>query len=163
MADDIRTDIAEAKSRMHVRMKGGREIKRLVEHLWQGETVDRMTVAKHGLGKGVIVLTNRRVFFIQQGMLAHKIEDFPIDRVTSVELSSGWATGSLSVSVPGNKAVFVNVNKHDGKDMADLIRSRIGSAPDVMAQLRELGELRDAGVVTPEEFEAKKAELLKRL
>lgn len=36
-------------------------------------------------------------------------------------------------------------------------------APDVMGQLAQLGQLRDAGIVTPEEFEAKKAELLNRL
>ncbi|WP_246458932.1 SHOCT domain-containing protein [Streptomyces himalayensis] len=32
-----------------------------------------------------------------------------------------------------------------------------------MDLLRQLGELRDAGIVTPEEFEAKKADLLRRL
>jgi hypothetical protein len=36
-------------------------------------------------------------------------------------------------------------------------------APDVMGQLAQLGQLRDAGVVTAEEFEIKKAELLGRL
>ncbi|NCD19681.1 MAG: hypothetical protein EOL89_06830, partial [Actinobacteria bacterium] len=35
--------------------------------------------------------------------------------------------------------------------------------PDPIDQLRRLGELRDAGVVTPDEFEAKKAEMLRRL
>jgi hypothetical protein len=35
--------------------------------------------------------------------------------------------------------------------------------PDPLEALRKLGELRDAGVVTPEEFEAKKALLLSRL
>lgn len=37
------------------------------------------------------------------------------------------------------------------------------SSDEIFAQLRQLGELRDAGIVTPEEFEAKKAELLARL
>lgn|SRR6266540_1217279 len=37
------------------------------------------------------------------------------------------------------------------------------STADPMEQLRKLAELRDAGVVTPEEFEAKKAELLSRM
>ncbi|NAE18234.1 DUF4429 domain-containing protein [Enterococcus hirae] len=37
------------------------------------------------------------------------------------------------------------------------------SQPDVMLQLEQLGKLRDAGVVSPEEFEAKKAELLARI
>jgi hypothetical protein len=36
-------------------------------------------------------------------------------------------------------------------------------APDPIEQLRKLGELRDLGVVTPAEFDAKKAELLARL
>lgn len=38
-----------------------------------------------------------------------------------------------------------------------------GGTDEVMALLRQLGELRDAGVLSPEEFEAKKAELLARL
>jgi hypothetical protein len=35
--------------------------------------------------------------------------------------------------------------------------------PDVFDQIRRLGELRDAGLITPGEFDAKKAELLTRL
>lgn len=37
------------------------------------------------------------------------------------------------------------------------------SGDDVISQLERLGKLRDAGVVTPEEFAAKKAEMLSRL
>lgn len=37
------------------------------------------------------------------------------------------------------------------------------AAPDLMDQLRKLGELRDAGVLTEEEFAAKKADILSRL
>lgn len=37
------------------------------------------------------------------------------------------------------------------------------AAPDVPAMLAQLGALRDQGVVTPAEFEAKKAELLARM
>ncbi|AWB88086.1 SHOCT domain-containing protein [Mycetocola zhujimingii] len=36
-------------------------------------------------------------------------------------------------------------------------------APDVLGQLTQLGQLRDAGVLTPAEFDAKKAELLARM
>ena len=37
------------------------------------------------------------------------------------------------------------------------------TAPDLLAQLKQLGELRDAGVLSEEEFAAKKAEILQRL
>ena len=36
-------------------------------------------------------------------------------------------------------------------------------APDIVEQIRKLGELRDAGLLTKEEFETKKAELLSRI
>ena len=35
--------------------------------------------------------------------------------------------------------------------------------PDILDQIRTLGELRDAGVLTPQEFESKKAALLAHL
>lgn len=41
--------------------------------------------------------------------------------------------------------------------------TRASTPEQVMALLKQLGELRDAGVVTPEEFEAKKKDLLDRL
>ncbi|WP_460773270.1 SHOCT domain-containing protein [Microbacterium sp. GXF7504] len=37
------------------------------------------------------------------------------------------------------------------------------SADEIVATLHKIGELRDGGVLTTEEFEAKKAELLSRL
>jgi Short C-terminal domain len=37
------------------------------------------------------------------------------------------------------------------------------TAPDIPDQIRKLGELRDSGVLTAEEFEAKKTELLSRM
>jgi uncharacterized membrane protein YeaQ/YmgE (transglycosylase-associated protein family) len=47
----------------------------------------------------------------------------------------------------------VGVEKRGGESSED----------DAMRRLRELGKLRDAGVITPEEFETKKAELLSRI
>jgi hypothetical protein len=41
--------------------------------------------------------------------------------------------------------------------------SPVVSAPDSMAQLKQLGELRDAGILTEEEFGAKKASILARM
>lgn len=37
------------------------------------------------------------------------------------------------------------------------------SPPDTLEQLRQLGQLRDAGKLTTQEFDDKKAELLRRL
>jgi len=174
---ELRTDIESAKAKMRVKFGGGREIKKLVDHLWEDETVERMTTGRYSNGNGLVVLTDRRLLFIREGMVSHVTEDFPLDKISSVSWSSGLALGKITVFASNNKTNIDNVNKLDGKEMVDLIRDRLSrpkestppesTAPpaqvDVVGQLKQLGELRDCGVLTPEEFETKKAELLTRL
>jgi hypothetical protein len=180
MADDMRPDIAAAKSRMNMTIGSKREMKRLPEHLWEGETVAQMTGGSYGNGTGLIVLTDRRLFFFQDGVMSKKSEDFPFTKISSVQWSSGLMFGSIVIFASGNKAEISNVDKKDGKAMVDTVRGMLSaveqsaptpataspaSAPAVslIDQIRQLGELWDAGIVTPEEFEAKKAELLSRI
>jgi hypothetical protein len=173
---ELRADIAQAKAEMRVRFGGGREIKRLLGYLWEGETVDQMTTGTYGKGTGLVVLTDRRLLFVHDGLTSKTSEDFPLDKVSSVQWSSGLLMGSIVVFASGNKSEIKNVAKDDGKEMVDKVRHRL-SAPasvstetsataqpaDPMEQLKKLGELRDAGILTPEEFEAKKTEILSRL
>lgn len=65
------------------------------------------------------------------------------------------------------------MNSEDGKEMVDVLRARLsvpkveplaaaGTAhTDIIAQIKQLGELKEAGVLSQEEFEAEKAELLR--
>lgn len=173
---DLRPDIAAAKAKMRVKFGGGREIKRLTEYLWEAEQVERMTTGAYGKGTGLIVLTDRRLLFVQHGIMSQTTEDFPLDKVSSIQWSSGMMLGTITVFATGNKAEIKNVDKGDGKEIVDLVRHRLsdktppaapaatgGGGQDVYEQLRKLGELHTAGVLTDEEFEKKKADLLGRL
>lgn len=179
----LRPDIAAAKSKMRVKFGGGREIKRLVTHLWEGEEVRWMTTGYYGKGNGLIVLTDRRLLFVMDGVMSKQTEDFPLDKISSVQWNSGLAMGTIIVFASGNKAEIKNVQKDDGKQITDLIRARLSGGPDALAspqvatqpavtvptavdpiaQLRQLGELRDAGILTEDEFASKKAEILARM
>lgn len=171
MADELRSDIAEAKARMNVKLGAGREIKRLLGHLWEGETVMAMTAGNYGRGTGLVVLTDRRLMFVQDGIMSKQSEDFPLDKISSVQWSSGLALGTITIFASGNKAEIKNVNKADGKSIVDTVRARLASppaappngGPDVMEQIRKLADLRDAGILSEDEFATKKAELLSRL
>jgi Bacterial PH domain/Short C-terminal domain len=172
---DLRADIAAAKEKMRARVGAGREIKRLTRHLWEGETVDRLTMGAYGRGTGLVVLTDRRLLFVHEGVMSQSSEDFPMDKVSSVQWRSGMLLGEIVIFASGNKTEIKNVNKDDGKEIVDTIRHRISARSDTspssansttvpadpIEQLKKLGELRDAGILTPEEFDAKKADLLK--
>jgi hypothetical protein len=137
-----------------------------------------MAGGTYGAGTGLLVLTDRRLLFLKDGIMSKTTEDFPMEKISSVQWSSGIGLGTLTVFASGNKAVIKSMNKQDGKQIADTIRARLtgttaygpvrevtGAAnePDTYEQLAKLGQLRDAGVLTSEEFDAKKAELLSRL
>ena len=77
-----------------------------------------------------------------------------------------WPDGK-SVLIEGNakherdaRIFAMEINENSGVSKTS---ESSGSELDVLETLKKLGELRDAGVVTPEEFEAKKTELLARL
>lgn len=177
--DQLRPDIQAASDRMGNRFGAKREIRKLIGYLWEGEQVEHLAGGTYGPGIGLVALTDRRLLFVKDGMMSKATEDFPIEKISSVQWNSGLVQGTLTVFASGNKAEITQIYKDDGKRIADAIRNRLSgpagtpqptpeapaAAPseDVFETLRKLGELRDLGIVTPEEFEAKKAELLRRI
>jgi Bacterial PH domain/Short C-terminal domain len=178
--EGVRDDIAAAAAKLPTTIGSGREIKKLETHLWEGERVEALLSGTYGAGQGLLTLTDRRLLFTKDGVMSTTSEDFPIEKISSVQWKGGMITGTITIFVSGNKAEIKNVDKNMGKHLVDTVRDRInaGGAPgaaapaaaapaaagdDVMDQLRKLGDLRDAGILTDEEFNAKKAELLGRL
>jgi len=170
--EELREDIAAARKQMRVKLGGGREIKKLLDHLWEGEVVHRMTTGTYGSGTGLLVLTDRRLLFVKDGIMSKTTEDFPLSKVSSIQWSSGMTMGTVVVFASGNKAEIKNVQKDDGKAIVDLIRSRLTeglpstSAPSTEAgasdvdQLVRLAELHGRGVLSDQEFAAAKAKVL---
>jgi hypothetical protein len=93
-ADGLRRDIAAAVGRMQSTLGGRKEIRHLVEYLWEGETVERMATGAYGRGQGLLVLTDRRLFFVRDGVVTKQTEDFPRPGdVGGVEFGSGDGHG----------------------------------------------------------------------
>lgn len=179
MAEDLRPDIAAAAAKLNTTIGSKREIRKLVDHLWEGERVDQLATGQYGAGMGLLARTDRRLLFLKDGWGGGTSEDFPFSKISSVQWASGMMQGTITIFASGNKAEIKSVQKDAGKSMVDALRAiiadpappasapevgaRSSSGDDVIEQIRKLGQLRDAGVVTEAEFEAKKAELLSRL
>lgn len=138
---------------------------------------------------GIFVGTDRRLVFYAKKMGGYDFESYPYGNISSFEQSKGMMGHSIRFFASGN-AVSMKWIKDDAAafgEFARLMTERAGrklpgdqtdtaqavsvsqagvaasAQDDVFEALRKLGELRDAGIVTPEEFEAKKAELLRRI
>lgn len=177
-ADQLRPDIDGAASRMSQKLGGKRELRKLPQMLQAGETVKEITTGTYGRessNTGLLVLTDQRLLFFFDGWVNSKSEDFPLEVVTTVAASSGFGVSTVTISSGGHKVEIRSCP--DGKRVAESARLELAAvrhrsaapaaptapAIDVSDQIRKLAELRDAGILTDEEFTAKKTDLLARL
>lgn len=165
-----------ANSKLKSRMGVKKELKTLPSHLSEGEQVLNLSSGMYDGANGLVVLTDRRVIFIEAGLGRSRFEDFGYDKITSVQTSSGMMFGELTIHASGNKAEMKNMLKDRAKEIGEYVRNQINApaavhtsgAPPVAApvtddpadQIRKLAALRDEGLLTDEEFQAKKRDLL---
>jgi Short C-terminal domain len=121
-----------------------------------------------------------------------KVTSFDYRNITAVEVRTSIMTGSFAIAsggVQGNERSYWGTSKSDAwhapnaipitkkqqpafQQVANFIRERSrpsaqqegdAAAPDIPDQIRKLADLRQQGILSDEEFEAKKSELLSRM
>lgn len=165
--------VEAAASRMKNKLGSKREIRSLPDHLHDGEHVDMMTAGYYGGGSGLLALTDRRLLFLRDGRMSKTVEDFTYDRITSLQWKTGMVLGTITVTVAGSSAEITNLDKTTGKEIADAARARMGTATTTAPpspgtdgpaeRLQQLAELHTAGILTDEEYQAKRAALIAEL
>lgn len=158
---------------LQAHLEVGEEVESFVEGTYEAKLMGSETVRK-----GVLVATDRRLLFFGKKMTGYDLESFPYGNISSLEQGKNMLGGTLRFFASGNTVSmkWIDVSKHNLGNFMTLVQSHMnraksntapphdaGSEPDVMDQLKKLGELRDAGIVSDDEFEAKKRELLSRL
>lgn len=155
---------------------GKREIKELPNILWEDEVLEKLVQGLYNNGNGILAATNKRLIFIDKGLLGGlKVEDFPYDKISSIQYQTGIMFGKITIFTSGNKALIDQIDKGQVKVFAEFVRARISSPMEnasasnsdtnsfnLTQQLRELAELKDSGILTDEEFQIEKKKLLNR-
>lgn len=170
------TDLPTNKLPRGWKMTVRREVKKLPGLLHDGETVLNMAQGKYDDRQGLVAVTDRRIVFLEEGMTRSRVEDFTYEKISSVQTGKSMMYGTLTIYASGNTAEVKDVMpKERAAEIGDYVRTRLSASPapavaapptdadTPMSQIAKLGELRDAGVLTDDEFNAKKAELLARL
>ena len=124
----------------------------------------------------MIVLTDERLFFFEKSLMGQEtVEEFSLKSITSVETQKKMGGERLVVTVSGNRSEIKGMIHGQADEIAREIRklntrtdpaATPPAAPtgdDPIAQLEKLTALRDRGIISPEEFKAKKSELMERI
>lgn len=153
-----------------------KEVKALPEILNDDEHIVYATSGMVDSNTVLAVLTQKRVIFIDKGLIyGIKSTEVPLDMINGVSYSKGIILGKISITNGAVTTVIDNVDKSAAPIMTEKIkataeqykqslRTPVSSSPkpvlDGPDQIRKYKSLADDGIITQEEFEAKKKQIL---
>lgn len=169
--NEIKNQIQELKLSNISNYLGRKEINELPQILAESETIDNIAQGTYNNGQGILVSTNRRLVFVDKGLLyGLKVEDFPLDKITSIQYETGLLLGEIKIHTSGNIAKIDNVEKATARAFAEFVRNKLSQPKEtttvvniqlnVLDQLEKLAKLKEQGILTQEEFDTHKKKLL---
>ncbi len=110
---------ALAKEKLAYQMGVKKELRNLPGLLHASEDVVNLARGSYDGKQGLVVVTDRRVMFLSEGIGRHKLEDFPYDKVSSVQSEKGMVNGGLKIFASVNCATRdflrpMNSNRRSG-------------------------------------------------
>ena len=126
----------------------------------------------------LIVLTNRRIIFLDKGMLYGLQQTIiDLDKVTAISGKTGLLLGEITIEASASSKTIKNVNKKtvtpftnhaqraiEARKTTASIREAVSKPQpqeeDVFSKLERLAALKERGILTDEEFSQQKARIL---
>ena len=129
-------------------------------------------------GEGIFAATDKRLIMYQKTSKAENLRIFEYDTISAVETSRSWRGAQVVISNDEKMRIgYINSQDEAVEQFTEYIRKKqvedaepSSSDPspseptsDIANQIRGLAELKDQGILTEEEFNSKKQDLLDRL
>jgi hypothetical protein len=165
---------------------GRKEVKELPNILWDNENIESAVQGMYDNGNGLLVATDRRLIFVNKGRIyGLKVEDFPYDKISSIQYSTGLILGEITIFSSGNKSIMKNILKSSTREFGEFVRNKVSGLKEeksettsksdntqgnyssnddeVLKSLERLAVLKDKGILTDQEFLEQKARILNHI
>lgn len=167
-----------------------KEIAELPSVLWANESLEKIIAGRYDNGFGVLCATNKRLIFLDKGLLGGlKVEDFPYDKISSIQYKTGMLLGEIIIHASGNNSKIDQLEKAGTRSFAEYVRARITKVSEnatiptdnrpseantlsskegsidfeqKIQLLERLAKLKEQGILSDEEMLKEKAKILKR-
>ncbi|MDO4976828.1 MAG: PH domain-containing protein [Eubacteriales bacterium] len=148
-----------------------------LESLDRDEQITGIFVALYGfksalshLGEYAFVITNRRILMTQKQLMQKKVKSLSLENINNISLWKSGLWGTITIDTIKEKLVIGCGSQHV-QAVHDEIQNALNSSKSVSSinpssndnpieKVKQLKELLDMGILTPDEFDKKKRELL---
>jgi len=149
------------------------------EYLESGEEILKSIVGQYEtkiLGKdsvrtGICLATNKRMVFYAKKLTGYDMEIFPYSTISSIEMGKGIMGHKIVFFASGNRVSMKWIKEGDVQGFIEEVKNRIGKKEEMKTiteegipdKIEKLAKLKEKGILSEEEFELKKKELLAKL
>lgn len=172
--EELKREISNLKLDNISSFFGRKEINELPNILANNEHIDNIIQGNYNNGQGLLVSTDRRLLFIDKGLIyGLKVEDFPLDKISSIQYETGMMFGKIKIHTTGNIAIIDYLDKSSCRKFAEFVRDKLSKPkemlhqsseqPDIISQIEKLARLKENGILTEDEFKEQKKKLLEKL
>lgn len=152
-----------------------KEVKALSSIINDDESVKYATSGLVDGNTVLMVCTNQRIIFIDKGLFyGIKSVEIPLSMVNAISYSKGVVLGKISITNGAQVTKVDSVDKQTAPIMVNAINTArkelaqstirqtitVSSSPSTVDQLRDLKSLVDDGIITQDDFNEKKKQLL---
>lgn len=155
-------------------------------HLKSGENIvawsdgyigNVMGSGKNAQHNGVLLVTDLRVTFYRKGIIGEIIQNIPLKSITSIERKSTLGHRVIRLHTSHDDLEFKTFSKEGELQLIDAIESGRGltvqrsvdtikseeNNEDEFSKLKKLAQLKESGIISEEEYQVKRADLLSRI
>ncbi|CAK8053481.1 PH domain-containing protein [Eupransor demetentiae] len=150
-----------------------KEVRHLLEILRDNETILYATSGFSDSKTVLVVLTDQRLVFVNNNWTwGSDFKEFPFNHINSVSYSKKLVLANVAITNGANTTLIENVSKETAPILVDKLRQAMDSydnkssqpqaesQDDSFTKIRKLKSLLDEGIITQEEFDVKKKQLL---
>jgi hypothetical protein len=128
--------------------------------------------ASHPKPTQQIYVTDKRIIVHKiEGIFENKKTEIPLSSISSINISTKGLGATIDIVASNNNASVEHLHIHIAKELKNIIDSLLiptsgnftpieNTSVDVADQIKRLAELKVSGILTEEEFSAKKKQLL---
>lgn len=163
--------IPEAVSKIALKMFGRKEIRHLANVLDRGEFVHAIGIGNLDGKMGIVALTDRRLIFLEKSIGSENVVEFALTSIGAMSLGKKMGGETLTITHSGTSATITSLQHGQGDAIARKFReikdqptaANATAEADPIDQIERLAALRDRGILSEEEFQAQKTQLLSNL
>jgi flavodoxin len=118
----------------------------------------------------IMMATDKRVIFYGKRAAGYDFESYNYNQITSITDSKKLMGHIVTIFATGNTISLEWVKKESVREFVQYVKDHAGvqeisdqKNDDIPSQIEKLSSLKDSGAISEEEYEKKKAELLKRM